>query len=325
MRNLKVYFYHSTKRINTKFEAPIYGRIQIRGERADFATGIFVRPAQWKNGLVKQHLSADHFNLHLSELDATIRSSYSQMRGSVTAKELKAITIDNLPFMAIVERFIDRQKECAPNTLRTYNARQALLKRYQENLSIENINQDWARNYYTWLIKNKYNRNYAVRNVKFVSMVCEFSVSEKLIKNNPLFGMKFKGEGPKPIISLTSEELQSLENFNFSSIPLQKAADLFLFQVYTGFDFADLCTVDFVDVKDWKGQYYIFKKREKTGEEAIIPYCIKAENIWSKYNYKLPVMQNQPYNRFLKEVAAICGINKALTSHVGRKTFTMHK
>jgi integrase len=34
-------------------------------------------------------------------------------------------------------------------------------------------------------------------------------------------------------------------------------------------------------------------------------------------------MSNQKYNAYLKEVADICGIPKTLTSHVGRKTFSI--
>ncbi len=35
----------------------------------------------------------------------------------------------------------------------------------------------------------------------------------------------------------------------------------------------------------------------------------------------LPVIANQPYNYKLKKIAALCGINKNLTSHIARHTF----
>lgn len=35
----------------------------------------------------------------------------------------------------------------------------------------------------------------------------------------------------------------------------------------------------------------------------------------------LPVNSNQKYNAYLKEIAAICGINKDLTTHIARHTF----
>lgn len=35
----------------------------------------------------------------------------------------------------------------------------------------------------------------------------------------------------------------------------------------------------------------------------------------------LPVLSNQKYNAYLKEIVTICGINKTLTTHTARHTF----
>jgi site-specific recombinase XerD len=42
--------------------------------------------------------------------------------------------------------------------------------------------------------------------------------------------------------------------------------------------------------------------------------------ILQRYNYQLPVLTNQRYNSYLKEIADICGIDKKLTSHLARHT-----
>jgi len=44
------------------------------------------------------------------------------------------------------------------------------------------------------------------------------------------------------------------------------------------------------------------------------PYCISTGKL-------LPVNTNQRFNAYLKEIAAICNINKELTTHSGRHTF----
>ena len=46
-----------------------------------------------------------------------------------------------------------------------------------------------------------------------------------------------------------------------------------------------------------------------------------TQEIWEKYDYKLPVLSNQKYNGYLKEIADICGIKKKLHSHLARHTF----
>lgn len=43
--------------------------------------------------------------------------------------------------------------------------------------------------------------------------------------------------------------------------------------------------------------------------------------ILEKYSFQLPKYENAVYNRMLKELAAICGIDKRITTHTGRKTF----
>ena len=42
--------------------------------------------------------------------------------------------------------------------------------------------------------------------------------------------------------------------------------------------------------------------------------CINANKV-------IPVLSNQKYNSYLKEIADICGITKTLTTHTARHTF----
>ena len=47
-----------------------------------------------------------------------------------------------------------------------------------------------------------------------------------------------------------------------------------------------------------------------------------AHKIWDKYNGELPVLSNQKYNEYLKEVASAINLSAHLTTHLARKTFT---
>ena len=69
------------------------------------------------------------------------------------------------------------------------------------------------------------------------------------------------------------------------------------------------------------GQRYIQKQRHKTGVTFTIPLMPKAIAILEKYNYKLPVLSNQNYNAYLKEIADICGIKQNVHTHIARHTF----
>ena len=70
---------------------------------------------------------------------------------------------------------------------------------------------------------------------------------------------------------------------------------------------------------------WITMKREKTTRNFSIPLLPKAESILEKYKPKtgivFPKISNQKYNSYLKEIGAILGIEKKLTTHIARKTF----
>jgi site-specific recombinase XerD len=66
---------------------------------------------------------------------------------------------------------------------------------------------------------------------------------------------------------------------------------------------------------------WIQMKREKTSKQIAIPILPKAKYILNKYENSLPKLSNQKVNSYLKEIAAIVGINKNITHHIARKTF----
>jgi integrase len=78
--------------------------------------------------------------------------------------------------------------------------------------------------------------------------------------------------------------------------------------------------------------FWLSMTRQKTGRPykvVLLPQAYELIQQLQEYTSHiatgklLPIMSNQKYNAYLKEVADICGIPKALTSHVGRKTFSI--
>ena len=69
-----------------------------------------------------------------------------------------------------------------------------------------------------------------------------------------------------------------------------------------------------------EGQIYIKKKRNKTGIDFFVVLMEDALSIAKKYDFRIPVLTNQKYNSYLKELADLCDIKKPLHSHIGRHT-----
>lgn len=77
-------------------------------------------------------------------------------------------------------------------------------------------------------------------------------------------------------------------------------------------------------VEGFDSQKWVKMYRKKTGRVINIPLLPKPLEILNKYssnNSILPVISNQKFNSYLKEIAEIIGFEKRLTHHIARKTF----
>ena len=145
------------------------------------------------------------------------------------------------------------------------------------------------------------------------------------IKSNPYSQFKMDKGEKKEIIWLTSKELGILAKKDFSADRLSKVRDLFLFQCFSGISFGDLAELERRDYQEnEKGQIFIEKHRKKTGVRFLSMVLAEGKRILEEYDYELPILTNQKYNAYLKEVQDICGLDKVLTTHVGRKTYVCY-
>ena len=149
--------------------------------------------------------------------------------------------------------------------------------------------------------------------------IFNYAIDNDLMSINPFRNLKIKKEEVE-IKPLTKEELSLIIQKDFRIKRLNQVRDCFVFAAYTAMAYADLASITYDDVKEQNGVYYIQKNRVKTGVQYTIPLNDIAMGILKRYNYQLPVLTNQRYNSYLKEIADICGIEKNLTSHLARHT-----
>lgn len=132
---------------------------------------------------------------------------------------------------------------------------------------------------------------------------------------------------------LSSIELKTLQDYEFNNARLAQVRDCFIFSCYSGLAYIDIYTLQrrHIEFNSAINQYFIRKNRAKTDVESIIPLFKPAREILDHYTPEwinspaetvlLPVISNQRYNAYLKEIAAFCGLEKILSSHVGRHSF----
>lgn len=150
------------------------------------------------------------------------------------------------------------------------------------------------------------------------------------IQKNPFAGIKFREEPTEPEF-LTLEEVDRIYNCNPGSKRLEVIKDMFLMSAFTGLAFTDVSqlTEDHI-ITDNDGNKWIRKPRQKTKQMSNIPLLDIPLAIIEKYQgdkkaakkgVLLPIPCNQVMNRYLKEIAKICKINKHLTMHTARHTY----
>jgi site-specific recombinase XerD len=150
------------------------------------------------------------------------------------------------------------------------------------------------------------------------------------ISKNPFSKYKSKLREVERVY-LSEVEIQSIINKDFKTERLSLVRDIFLFSCFTGLAYIDVknLTKSHLSI-GIDGEKWIFTHRQKTETASKIPILPITQMIIDKYdnhpesnnqNKLLPILTNQKMNAYLKEIAAICEIEKELTFHIARHTF----
>lgn len=120
---------------------------------------------------------------------------------------------------------------------------------------------------------------------------------------------------------LTEAELRIWQKGKVKNMCLERVRELFLVQCGTGLAFEDMMLADFGRVTKMGKFYTLVGVRKKSKEQYFIVILPFAYDVLKKWNFELPTISNQKYNKYLGEVAEVLGIDKHVTSHIGRHTY----
>jgi site-specific recombinase XerD len=180
------------------------------------------------------------------------------------------------------------------------------------------------------LTVDKIQNNTAHKYIKNLKKIMSMAVGLDWIPSNPFTNFKCSYHAPEREI-LTIEELNKIQNKDFGIARLNEVRDVFIFCCYTGFAYSDIYQFERNSaMKGLDGNLWLSTHRQKTGIKESVPLLpipleilerYQNHEYCNKYNKLLPINSNQRYNSYLKELAALCGIDKNLSSHTARHTF----
>lgn len=345
---LNILYVIERTRTNKSGKCPIRCRLTFIKKRKVFSTGLFISPDEWDSkkqiakpsekqskyinsqlSLTSQNLNQAFLLLQVNEGNFDVNDIYLQFKGENTTK--------NKTLMETFETHNSRMKKLVGTeySLRTFykfreskNHLEKFLKHsYKRNdMPLANLTLKFLDDY-DFYLKTEVNQKQITINksIQRLRKVVKIGLGEGFIDRDPFLLYKPK-KYKVDLVYLSADELKQLEQHDFSyNTRLEKVKDCFVFCCYTGLAYAEMANLRKEHfVKGFDSKIWIKMTRQKTGGLINVPLLETPLAILEKYGDDieiLPVISNQKFNSYLKEIGVILGFEKRLTHHIARKTF----
>lgn len=322
--------------------------LTVNGERCAFSTGKKVKSCNWdknKQQVKGKGEEAQSLNNYLKAIKAKLYQKEAELleRGFIITADLlrdayfdKVESIKERSLFEVFEEHNQEQEKLIGNgvskatywvsvyTIRLL--REFVQQKYKrEDLYLRELNLNFIQSFHSFLrIDKDMAQNSSTKHLKLLKKIINLSVANSYMAFNPFSTYKVERE-PVDIDFLDEEELRKIINFDTPLPRLERAKDMFLFGCFTGLSYIDIKTLTPEHFeKDSVGRIWIKKRRVKTGVLSRIPLLPIAKLILDKYKggeKLLPIQDPADINKYLKDIAILCGINKRICFHTSRHTF----
>jgi len=336
----------------TKGPIPIYSRITVKGQRAEFSAGRECEPSRWNSSagrVIGTKEETKILNAYLESLHTKVKYAHQILIDSgqeITADSLRdqfaGRSEKSRYLMKLFEDHNNKVKALLgngfeANTLKGYKTSvkhlTAFLKaKYgRSDIEIQNLNYSFIVDFEFYLkAECKISGVSAAKYIKHLKKIVNYCLANNWLTINPF--IKFKSTvKAKERTYLSQQELDAITKKQLTIERLGQVRDIFVFCCYTGLSYADIQKLQRTEIGiGMDGEKWIFTSRQKTDTSSRIPLLPIALEIMKKYEdhpqcenkgLLFPVLSNQKMNAYLKEIADLCGIKKFLTFHLARHTF----
>lgn len=346
----KVAFFLKRNALRKSGNMPIVARISIDAATVQFSTKLEINPEAWSVALGRvagRGGEALRINNTLDSIRTALANIYHEQHekgNTVTAEKLKNLFLGHDDSQATLLQLFakhnaDSERLVGISTTRsTYKKYDLAMRRIEEflrfqynlsDISLKELNLNFIRDYELFLRTNcSLSNNVAAKMIMFLKKIVTLAFNNGMISSNPFANYHIKLNRVDRGY-LTNEELEVMMSKEISIKRLDQVRDVFVFCCFTGLSYVDVRNLTHSNVRtSFDGKVWIMTKRQKTDNPVNVLLLDVPRMIIEKYSGKLPcqlvlpVMSNQKMNAYLKELADICGIEKNLTFHMSRHTFS---
>lgn len=328
-------------------KAPILARVTVNGEMVHLATRLDVDPDRWLGKECRtlgKSAEDKYINETLDNYRNVIRNKYNELffRGeAITAMRLKSILTSRSDeakrLLVLFDEFNEDYKALVgkETTHKTYTRYLLTRRRLAEfmaakykvkDILLTDINTKFINDFYIYLrtVDGKNGHNYHMKMIQRFRTVFKTAKDNGWVQTDPFGGFKISMEETHRE-HLTIDELGALMSKEMTSERLQRVKDIFVFSCFTGLAYTDVRGLKKSEVVMGNdGRLWIDTRRDKTKVAVYVPLLDIPRAILERYadttshDRLLSIPANQKVNDYLKEIAAICGIDKNLTFHIAK-------
>ena len=346
-----LFFIKRSKLLKTG-EAPVYLRITTNGDSSEISIKRSIKPSLWDTtrnkakgaspeaAVLNDYISSVRGQLFMHQRE--LQEAGKQITAKVLLSTFLGVGEKQWSLVELFQEHNDNLKQLigngfSPLTLQRYDAALKHIRNYctvqynNEKLPLTEVNNKFITGFDFYLkTVAKCQHNSSMKHIKALKKVIRIGLANDYIRKDPFMSYRITQKNVEREY-LTQAEIDAIINKEINIQRLDVIRDLFIFQCYTGFAYKDLAALKKENIEiGIDGHKWIVIRRGKTGVTCRIPIFPVTESIIKKYashievlisGKLLPVPSNQKMNAYLKEVAAICGINKDLHSHLGRHSY----
>ena len=353
---------------------PIFLYFSFDGKRLQYFTGYRINIDQWnpenqrvrRNNFNKKGESSADINFHLTDIEKTVTEIYYQQKANKKNPSVQFIRDElrerlgegdksKLSFFNVFKKFIGIESELSTwskGTITKFNTIYSQLKDFHDKhykFDFESMDENFLHAYLNYQMKELGHRNNTIaKNFKlfkwFMNWATRKGYNENLTYRD--FRLTLKGTTrTQKIIFLRWDELMMLYQLEIPKKYLEQVRDVFCFCCFTGLRYSDVYNLKKSDIKE----DFIEITTIKTEESLQIDLNTYSRAILEKYKHvplpndkALPVISNQKFNEYLKELGKFAQLNdpetvvyykgnerieetyqkwQLLSTHTGRKTF----
>lgn len=345
----RVLFFLKRDKQKANGHTPIFCRITIDKQEARFGIKKDVDPAIWEvkaGRAVGRTSEVVEINSVIDKIKSTLFSIYNDLllsEANVTAEKVKnhflggASKDHNLleqfqRHNEDVEKLIGISKSKA--TYQKYEVTRKHLKCFIKekynlsDISFKEINYQFLSDFEVYLLTScGCNPNTTAKFMQFFKRIVIIAKNNGWIKADPFANYKIRIKKVDRGY-LQQAEVEAIMAKKFSTKRLEQVRDIFVFSCFCGLAYIDVKNLRKENIRtSFDSNLWIIGKREKTDVSFSIPLLDVPKRILEKYegalpdNRILPVPSNQKMNAYLKEIGALCEIDKELSFHLARHTF----